>query len=157
MVFHQISNILGMPNFNASRCGDGGLSSLDVFFIQGGEEIIHTVFHNCDPQTLVMISRLSIYSYCVVKYYVTKVWNIRTFFVNWFQDPDGVLRVMERTNALAFGPSVVRYFDREVNCAEHLDICVNLSGLKTLGSLLKREGYEYDLTIGGIFRDDIGG
>ena len=65
--------------------------------------------------------------------------------------------MMERMNALAFGPSVVRYFDCKVNCAEHLDICVNLSGLKTLGSLLKGEGYEYDLAIGRIFRDAIGG
>lgn len=118
-------------------------SSLERFLIRGGEKLIDQFFSSWEPHMIFLLNGLSVQMRYIIKLYVDRTWNVRRFMMNWFKDVDALIRHLDETKALLFGPSVLRFFDRTRPDIGPLDICVNFDGLWALGALIRSSGYTF--------------
>lgn len=118
-------------------------SLVEQCLIRGGEDLIKQFFFCWEPQLIMRFGVINIQLRCIAKLYISRIWNVRSFLVRWFDDPDAATRALTYTKSLAFGPTIVRFFDRNTRRPEPLDLCVGYNGLWALGLFLMSAGYRF--------------
>lgn len=104
--------------------------------------LLFRVLEHCDVQSL-----RSVYGTCVllsaaVDVYETEAWSINQFFENWFPSADLFRSVLRDSDALVYGPAVLKYLERS-SIPKILHIVVGLEGLSIMGNWIEQTGYEY--------------
>lgn len=111
------------------KVGDIHLSELELTSIKGGETFVLAFLNSWPPRLILTLAKGNFALSGVVRFYVSKVWDVEKMLKMWFRVPKVILNAMSSTNSLICGPAVVRFFERQVQSHMNLDIITTSSGI----------------------------
>lgn len=119
------------------------LSPLECFLIRLEEPFLIVFFSYWTPDTIFQLKCLNYRLEHVVLYYTRLVWDIDTFFEQWFPFGPDFRQRLAISDAVVSGSQVLQFFDRSSYPETALDIFTRIHGAIAMGQWLLTIGYEY--------------
>lgn len=110
-----------------------GVSVLETTLCRGGEEFVYRFFSCWPPDLVYKIYTLNFTTHNAIGYYIGRAWDPYPTLWRWFHDPAKILLTLHNTNAVICGSVVLKFFDRNREVLNNIDVCVRLEGLRELG------------------------
>lgn len=98
------------------------------------------VLDHCDIRSIRSVCQTCILFSAAVDVYETEAWDISRFFKTWFSSSDDFRSVLRDSDALVYGPAVLKYLERS-RSSSILNVLVGLEGLSIMGNWIERSGY----------------
>lgn len=126
------------------RCLMSPLSSFEKFLILVEDRnVVRLALSYWDPLTVIRVGQCNTRTRFAIKFYESEVWDPCDVLRRYLWKVTELLALMESSKAIAFGPSVLRFFDRTICHTSPLDICVGYAGAERLAAYLEGEGYYF--------------
>lgn len=118
-------------------------SPLEITLIRGGSLLVHKFFDSWPSPIVYLFSTASFAAWSIVREYIAFRWDPRAVIARWFNDIDGFVSLMKKSQVIVCGPLVSQYFDRAQRFTENMDICVERGRFGQLLEYLGAEAYRY--------------
>lgn len=119
----------------------GSIPTLQGMLLVGGRELIWRMFDSWSVDLIMQFSMLDFKISCISRFYASRVWNIPFVLAHWVEDVNRFLGILDETDSIVCGPTVTKFFRRELCTSGTLDICTGVEGFRRLKDLLDTEGY----------------
>lgn len=120
-----------------------GVSVFEAALCRGGELFLSKFFLRWPPDVLYRIFTLNYAIHSILIFYISRAWDPHRCLYRWFCDPAKLLLALHRANAIVCGPVVLKYFDRNSEPMNNIDLCVRLEGLTGLGQVILETGFTF--------------
>lgn len=120
-------------------------SAFENFFLRTDDKLIAHVFQHINPGDATKFNRLNSRLCHWYSAQSHRVWDFRVLAGGYVKRPDMLLALMEGSNAMMYGESILRFFLRCRTLSPELDICATLPKFGRICQFLIEDGYQLDM------------
>lgn len=121
----------------------GNPSPLESLLLRSSSKFLVSFFSTWTPDLILKLRLLNLRMHLFVTYIMGVIWNIDTFFENWFHHPEIFRYTLAVCDAFVSGSQALQFFETVRYPTSDLDIFVPLSGFASMNNFLLHEGYTF--------------
>ncbi|KAI0356117.1 hypothetical protein OH77DRAFT_1436325 [Trametes cingulata] len=119
------------------------LSPFEEFLLASTPVTVDAFFDRWPPNLNFKLHYISTSMHPAVEAYMARAWEIEQVLGRYFPQVSSFLHILDYRGGVVGGEGAYRYFSRDHDTDEPLEIFVPCHGLLCMGHWLKRSGYSY--------------